>query len=103
MEELHRLIGKRVTLVTIYPFDSCPTAGDGAAVPTSGTEEREEAQTEQLVDRLRNTVMERWGGYPGSVHLIDASGKVVYKRTRLIPGEIVAVIGERGGGVPPSF
>ena len=93
MEDLYRRIGEGVTLVTIYPFDSCPTVGDGSAEPPSGTEEREEAPSAQLVDHLRNTVLEEWGGYPGSVHLIDASGKVVYKRTRLIAVEIVAAIG----------
>ena len=101
MEELERRIGERVTLVTVYPFDSCPAPGDGFALPPSGAAGRGEARTVQLVDRFRDTVSDGWGRYPGSVHLIDASGRVVYKRTRLIAAEIVAAVARTQGGAPP--
>jgi hypothetical protein len=118
MEEVLEEIGAGATLVTIYPFDACPTepppaAGSIASPPAAGgppagglppsggitrtraADEGERAATVQLVDDPLDPVAEQWGRYPGSVFLIGSDGRITYKRTRLVRDEVVRLI--RGG------
>ena len=89
MEEVLEEVGEEVTLVTVYPFDSCPT---DPASAVARTEQGGSALTIQLVDDPLTPVAERWGHYPGSVFLVEEGGRIAYKRTRLVLDEVVRLI-----------